>query len=92
MLASANDKYYRVLLIICLQAVKQIIVQHIASPVVVCVLNNRRIYISLYNPLLSQFICKSTDDMAHIAAIPGVSNYSDSCPQTMIDKYQVWWQ
>lgn len=88
MLASANDKYYRVLLIICLQAVKQIIVQHMASPVVVCVLNNRRIYISLYNPLLSQFICKSTDISLRFL----VSNYSDSCPHTMIDKYQVLWQ
>lgn len=88
MLASANDKYYRVLLIICLQAVKQIIVQHMASPVVLCVLNNSRIYISLYNPLLSQFICKSTDMSQRFL----VSNYSDSCPHTMIDKYQVWWQ
>lgn len=56
MLASANDKYYRVLLIICLQAVKQIIVQHMASPVVVCVLNNSRIYISVQPSIIPAYL------------------------------------
>lgn len=83
MLASANDKS-----IICLQAVKQIIVQHMASPVVVCVLNNSRIYISVQPSIIPAYLQVHW----HIAAIPGVSNYSDSCPHTMIDKYQVWWQ
>lgn len=84
-MASANDKYYRVLLIICLQAVKQITYYTTWQVQLLCVF---WIIVELYLSVQPSIIRVFLQVHCHIAVIPGESNFSNSWPHPMIDKYR----